>query len=131
MKIEKYEMVSQERNLERKLSRGSSSSGKRNRDSQIEYVHGSTTRGKRQGPTMRSGSDRGTSTGQKERPECPQCHKHHFCTCRCIIEGCFRFGSTYHLIVNCSRGSGSFRNPQRSSRGGSNVPQPNHDRGRG
>ena len=71
MKIEKSEMVSQERNLERKFSRGSSSSGKRNRDSQIEYVHGSTTQGKRQGPTMRSGSDRGTSTGQKERPECP------------------------------------------------------------
>ena len=35
MKIEKFEMVSQERNRERKFSRGSSSSGKRTRDSQI------------------------------------------------------------------------------------------------
>ena len=81
MKIEKSEMVSQERNQERKFSRGSSFSGKRTRDSQIEFVHGSATRGGRKGPTMTSGFDRGTSTEQEERIECPHCHKHHFGTC--------------------------------------------------
>ena len=52
MKIEKSKIVSQERNRERKFSRGSSSSGKRTRDSQIESVHGSATRGRRQGTIM-------------------------------------------------------------------------------
>ena len=47
MKIEKYEMMSRERNLERNSSRGGSSSGKRTRESQVESIHGSTTRGRR------------------------------------------------------------------------------------
>ena len=130
MKIEKSEMVSQERNQERKFSRGSSSSGKRTTYSQIEFVHGSTTIGGRQGPTMTSGSGRGTLIGQEERIECPHCHKHHSGTCRWIIAGCFRCGSTDHLIVNL-RGSGGSRNPQGSSRRGSNVPPPTRDMGRG
>ena len=52
MKIEKFEIKNQERNRERKFSRGSSSSGKRARESQVESVQGSATRGRRQGPTM-------------------------------------------------------------------------------
>ena len=47
MKIEKSEIMSQERNRERKFSQGSSSSCKRTRDSQIESVHGYATRGRR------------------------------------------------------------------------------------
>ena len=47
MKIEKFEMMSQERNLERKSFTGGSSSGKRTRESQVESVQGSTTRGRR------------------------------------------------------------------------------------
>ena len=52
MKIEKSEMKSQERNRERKFSRGSFSLGKRTRDSQVESVHGFSIRGRRQGPIM-------------------------------------------------------------------------------
>ena len=63
MKIEKSKIMSQERKSKRKLSRGSSSSGKRPRESQVESIHISATRGRRQGPTMTSSSDRGTSTG--------------------------------------------------------------------
>ena len=57
----------------------------------------------------------GNSTEQGERTECPHCHKYHYGTCRLITEGCFRCGSTCHLIVNCLRGFGTFRNPQGSS----------------
>ena len=115
MKIEKSEMVSQERNQERKFSRGSSSFGKRTRDSQIESVYGYATRGRRQGPTMTPGFVRGISIRQEERIECPHYHKHRFGTYRRITWGCFRCGSTNHLIVNRPRGSGSSRNPQGSS----------------
>ena len=52
MKIEKSKMMSRERNLERKSSIGGFSSSKRTRESQVESVHGSITRGRRQGPTM-------------------------------------------------------------------------------
>ena len=79
---------------------------------------------------MTSGFDKGTSTGQDERPECSHCHKYHYGTCRWITGGCFRCGSKDHLIVNCPRGSGSSRNPQGSNRGGSNVTPLTHDRGR-
>ena len=94
-------MMSRERNLERKFSRGGSSSGKRTRDSQVEFVHSAATRGRRKGPTMTQGSNRGTSTGQDERPEFPHCHKNHYGACRRVTGGCFRCGSTCHLIVNC------------------------------
>ena len=90
MKIEKLETKSQERNRERKFSRGGSSSRKRNRESQEESVHGSTTRGRRQGPTMTQGSGRVISIKQDERPECPHFHKNHFGTCKRVTEGCFR-----------------------------------------
>ena len=101
MKIEKSEMKNQERNRERKFSRGGSSSGKRPRESKVDSVHGSATRGRRQGPTMTQGSGRGISTGQHERPNWPHCHKNHYGTCRQVIGGCFRCGSTDHFIVNC------------------------------
>ena len=45
-------MKNQERNRERNFSRGGSSSGKRTRESQVNSVHGSATRGRRQGPTI-------------------------------------------------------------------------------
>ena len=131
IKIEKFEIKNQERNRERKFSRGGSSFGKRTREFQVDSVHGSATRGRRQGPTMTQGSGRGISTEQHERFECSHYHKHHASTCRWITGGCFRCGSTYNLIANCSRGSGSSRNPQGSSREGSNVPPLTCDRGRG
>ena len=80
---------------------------------------------------MTSGSGRGTSPGQEEKIECPHCHKHHSSTCKQITRGCFRYGSTYHLIVNCLRGSRSYRNPQGSSRVRSNVSPLTRDGGRG
>ena len=91
--------------------------GKRTRESQVESVHSSPTRSRRQGPMKILGSGRGTSTEQKERLECSHCHKYHFGTCRLITGDCFHCGNTYHLIVNCPRGSGTSRNPQGSSRG--------------
>ena len=45
-------MKSHERNRERKFSRGSSFSGNRTRDSQVESVHGFSTKGRKQGLTM-------------------------------------------------------------------------------
>ena len=87
MKIEKSEMMNQERNPERKFSRGCPSSGKRTRESQVESVHSSATKGKMQGLTMTSSSSRGTSIGQGERLECPHKHKYPFGTCRRILGG--------------------------------------------
>ena len=75
-------MKSQERKKEKKFSRGGSSSGKRPRESQVDLVQGSATRGRRQGPTMTQGSVRGTSTGQEERPACPHCHGNHYGLCK-------------------------------------------------
>ena len=45
MRIEKSEMMSRKRNLERKSSRGGSFSGKRTKESQVDSVHSSATRG--------------------------------------------------------------------------------------
>ena len=59
MKIEKFEIMSQERNPEITFSRGGPSSGKRARECQVELVHGYATRGRRQGPTMTPSSSRG------------------------------------------------------------------------
>ena len=67
MKIEKFEMMSRERNLERKFFRGGPSSGKRTRESQVESIHSSATRSRRQGPMTIPGSGRGTSTEQGKR----------------------------------------------------------------
>ena len=63
IKIKKSEMKSLEIKKEKKFSRGSSSSGKRPGESQVDSIQGSTTRDKRHGPTMTPGSGRGTSTG--------------------------------------------------------------------
>ena len=128
MKIEKSKTMSMERKMERKFSKGSSSSGKRTRESQVELVYSYATRGRRQRPTTIPGFGKGTSTEQGERLECPHYHKYHSSTCRLITGGCFQCGSTDHLIVNCPRGSGTSRNPQGSRKGGSNVPLPTRDR---
>ena len=63
IKIEKFEMKSPERKKEKKFLRGSFSSGKRPRESQVDSVQGSTKRDRRQGPTLTQGSGQGTSIG--------------------------------------------------------------------
>ena len=78
MKVEKSEASSRERFQKRQLSRGgSSSSGKRARESQDVLVQGLATQGRRQGSTVVPSSGRGVSTGQGEVPECPHFHKRH------------------------------------------------------
>ena len=102
MKVERSKVSSKERFKKKKFSRGASSSlGKKDRESQAELVQGSTTRGRRQGSTMVPSSGRGASTGQGEVLECPHCHRRHLGLCRLLIRGCFRCGSTEHLIANC------------------------------
>ena len=119
MKVEKSEASSRERFQKRKLSRGASSSyGKRARESQAKSVQGSATRGRRQGSTMVPSSSRGVSTGQGEVPECPHCHRRHLGMCRLLTGGCFRCGSTEHLIANCPRESGRGGPIQHRGRGG-------------
>ena len=131
IKFEKSEMKSQERKKENKFLRGGSSSGKSPRESQVDSVQGSATRGRRQGPIMTQGSGRGTSTEQEERPACPHCSRNHYGLCRLVTGGCFQHGSTDHVIANCLRGSGSSRNPQGSGKGGSKVPPQTQSKGRG
>ena len=63
MKIKKSEMMSLERITEKKFSTGGSSSGKRTRESQVESIHSSTTRGRRKGSTMTLGFGMGTLIG--------------------------------------------------------------------
>ena len=94
-------MKSQERKKEKKFSRGGSSSGKRPRESQVDSVQSSATRSRRQGPTRTQGSGRGISTGQEEKSTCPHCHKNHYGLYRLVTGGCFRCGSTEHMIANC------------------------------
>ena len=122
MKVEKSEISNQERSQRKK--------GKRARESQAEPAYCSTTRGRRQGSNMTQGSSQGTSTGQEERYTCPHCHRNHYGLCRLVTGGCFRCGSTDHMMINCSRGLRSSRNPQGSSRGGSNVPPHTQNKGR-
>ena len=87
--------------------------------------------GRRQGPPMTQGSGRGMSTGQDKRLDCPYCHKYHLGIYRRVTGGCFGCGNTDHMIENCLQGFGISKNPQGSSRGGSRVPPPMSDRGRG
>ena len=102
MKVEKSESSSRERFQKRKLCIGaSSSSGKRARESLAELIQGSTARGRRQGNTVVPSSGRGVLTGQGEVPKCPHCHRQQLGVCRLLTEGCFRCGSTEHLIANC------------------------------
>ena len=132
MKVERSEASSKERFQKKKFSRGaSSSSGKRARESQAESIHGSTTRGRRQGSTVVPSSGRGASTGQGEVPECPHYHRRHLGMCRLLIGGCFRCGSTELLIANCPQESGDNRSFQGSGKGRSVTPHSTRDRGRG
>ena len=124
-------MSNRERNQKRKFARGGSSSGKRISGSQAELVYSSTVKGRRQGPIVAPSFDRGTSTGQGEIQECPHCHKRHSDIYRWLTRECFRCGSTYHLLTNCPREFGEFRNPQGNGQGGSNAPLTTHDRSGG
>ena len=131
MKVEKSEMSNHERNYKRKFSKGGSSLGKRIRESQPESMYSSAARGRRQGPTVAPSSGRGTSTEQDEIPECPHCHKRHSGICIWLTRRCFRCGITDHLLANCPREYGGFRNLQGSGWGGSNAPPTTCDRGGG
>ena len=51
--------------------------------------------------------------------------------CRLLTEGCFRCGSTKHLIANCPRELGDNRSLQGSGRGRFVAPPSTQDRGRG
>ena len=102
MKGEKSKMSNRERNQKRKFSRGGSSLGKRIRESQAESVYNYTARGRKQGSIVAPSSGRGTSTEQGKVPECPHFHKQHLGICRWLTGGCFRCGSTDHLLENCS-----------------------------
>ena len=94
-------------------------------------MYSSAARGRIQGIIVAPSSGRGTSIGQGEILECPHCHKQHLGICRWLMGGCFRCGSTNHLLENCLRESREFRNPQGNGRGGSNAPPTTHDRGGG
>ena len=132
MKVEKSEASSRERFQKRKLSRGaSSSSSKRARESQIESVHSSATRGKRQGNTVVPSTGRGASAGPGETLECPHCHRRQLRVCRLLTRGCFKCGSTEHFMENCPKESRDNRNPQSDSRGRSSAPLLTRDRSRG
>ena len=76
-------------------------------------------------------SGRGVSTGQGEVSDCPHCYRQHLGVCRLLIGGCFKCGSTEHLIQNCPRESGDNKNLQGSGRGRSVAPPSTRDRGRG
>ena len=128
MKVEKSEASSRERFQKRKLYRGaSSSSGKRAIESPAESVQGSATRGRRQGSTVVPSSGRGISTGQGEVLKCPHCHKRHLGVCRLLTRGCFRCGSTEHLMSNCPQESRDNRSLQGSGRGSSVAPPSTRD----
>ena len=90
MKVEISEVVEKERSQEKKFSRGGSSSCKRARESQADSVHGSATRGRRQGLTVTPSSGRDMASAQGESQECPHCHKWHSGICRRLTGGCFR-----------------------------------------
>ena len=132
MKVERSEASSKERFQKKKFSRGaSSSSNKKARESQAKSVQGSTTRGRRQGSTMVPSSGRGASTRQGEVLQCPHFHIQHLGVCRLLTGGCFRCGSTEHLIANCPRESRDNRSLQGSGRGRFVAPPFTRDRGRG
>ena len=94
-------------------------------------MYSSIARGRRQGPTIEPSSGKGTLTGQGGISECPHFHKRNLGICRLLTEGCFRCGSTDHLLANFLRESGEFRNLQGRGRGGSNAPPTTCDRGGG
>ena len=104
LKVERLETCSKERSQKKKFSRGaSSSSGKRARESPEQSEHSAATRGRRQGSNVAPSTGRGASVGHGEIPECPHCHRRHLGVCRLLTGGCFRCGSTEHLMANCPR----------------------------
>ena len=132
MKVERFEASSRERFQKKRFSRGaSSSSRKRVRESQVQSIYSSTTRGRRQGPSTTPSTGRGASAGPGETLECPHCHQRHLGVCRLLIRGCFSCGSTEHFMENCPKESRDNRNPQSNGRGRSAAPPSTRDRGRG
>ena len=118
MKVERLETSSKERSQNKKLSRGaSSSSRKRARESPAQSEYNSATRGRRQGSDEAPSSGRGALVGQGEILECPHCHIRHLGVCRLLTGGCFRCGSTDHLIAQCPRESRDNKSLLESSRG--------------
>ena len=132
MKVERLETSSKERSQKKKFSRGASSSlGKRARESPSQSEYSSVTRGRRQGSNVAPSSGIGTSVGHGEIPECPHFHRRHLGVCRLLTGGCFRCGSTDHLIAQCPRESGDNRSLQESGREKSVTLPLTRDRGRG
>ena len=118
MKVERFEASSRERYQKKRFSKGaSSSSGKRVRESQVESVYNSNSRGRRQGPSIAPCNGRGASTGPGETPECPHCHRRHLGVCGLLTRGCFKCGSTEHFMENCPKELRDNRNPQSNNRG--------------
>ena len=103
MKVERFEASIREGFQKKGFSRGaSSSSGKRVRESQAESVYSSTTRGRRQGPSIAPSTGRGVSAEPEETPKCPHCHRWHLRVCILLTEGCFRCGSNEHFMAKLS-----------------------------
>ena len=75
---------------------------------------------------MISSSGRGASAGHGEISECPHCHRRTLGTCMLLTKGCFRCGSTDHLIAQCPLGDN--RSQQGSGRGRYVAPPSTHDR---
>ena len=76
-------------------------------------------------------SSRGASTGQGEVPKYPHCHRRHLGVCRLLTGGCFKCGSTEHLIANCPQESRNNKILQGNGRGRSVAPPSTRDQGRG
>ena len=132
MKVERLETSSKERSQKKKFSRGASSSlGKRARESPAQSESSSATRGRRQESNVAPSFGIGTSVGHGEIPECPHCHRRHLGVCRLLTGGCFRCGSTDHLIAQCSRELEDNRSLQESGRGKSITLPLTRNRGRG
>ena len=131
MKVERLETSSKEISQKKKFSRGTSSSlGKRARESPAQSEHNSATRGRRQGSNVAPSSVRGASVERGEIPECPHCHRRHLGVYRLLTGGCFRCGTTDHLIAQCPRESGNNRSMQESGRGKLITIPSTRDRGR-
>ena len=123
MKVERFEASSREKFQKKRFSREASSSlGKIVRESQAESVYNSTTRGRRQGPSIAPCTGKGATTGPRETPECPHCHRRHLEVCRLLTRGCFRCGSIENFLENCPKESRDKRNPQSYGRGRSATP---------
>ena len=68
-------------------------------ESPTQSEYSSATRGRRQGSNVAPSSGRGALVGLGEIPECHHCHRRHLGVCRLLTGGCFRCGSTDHLIA--------------------------------